>query len=79
MGRTKGSTDGKPRDRRTKSDDDKKNDAEARNQRKAREEAAQKQRNGANFRASMFGHRCPPDVGVPPHPKPTIDNDAVAC
>jgi hypothetical protein len=60
MGRTKGSTDGKPRSRTTKSAADKERDADARNQKKARDEAAQKERNGANFRAALFRHSNPP-------------------
>jgi hypothetical protein len=36
-----------------------------------------RERNGANFRTSLFHHSNPPAVAAPPNPEPTVDNDAV--
>ena len=77
MVRLKGSKDGKKRERAKKSAADKKKDAEAKSQKKASEDATQRERNGANFRTSLFHHSNPPAIATPPHPEPTVSNDAV--
>jgi hypothetical protein len=77
MARLNGSKDGKKRERATKSAADKKKDAEAKRQKKASEDATQRERNGAHFRTSLFHHNNPPAIATPPHPEPTVDHDAV--
>ena len=73
-----GSKDGTNRARKTKSAADKKKDAEAKSQKKASEDATQRERNGAHFRTSLFHHNNPPSIATPPHPEPTaVDHDAV--
>ena len=74
LARSKGSKDGKKRERTKKSAADKRKDAEAKSQKKAADEATQRARNATNFRTSLFG----PYVAAPPHLEPTVDeNDAV--
>jgi hypothetical protein len=54
MARLKGSKDSKQRERRPKSASDKKRDNSAKVRQKARDEALQRERNGATFRSSLF-------------------------
>jgi len=77
MARLKGSRDRKQRERRPKSAADKKKDDDAKVRKKTRDEASQRERNGAIFRASLFHGSNPPAVAAPPQPEPTVDNDAV--
>lgn len=77
MARLKGSRDSKQRKRRTKSVAEKKKDNDAKVRQKTRDEALQRDRNGVNFRASLFRGSNSKAVAVPPQPEPTVDNDAV--
>ena len=52
MARLKGSTDSKPRKRRTKTPAEKKKDGEAKSRKKARDEASQRERNSVHFRTA---------------------------
>jgi hypothetical protein len=77
MARLKGSKDSKQRERRPKSASDKKRDNSAKVRQKARDEALQRERNGATFRSSLFRGSKSQAVAAPPQPKPTVMNDAV--